>query len=95
MKINNGRNHNLTIILNLDSAGKPVNSDHFPLQMEVKLESNELRKKIGKLGQIAFKELTTNTTVFTDCVKTCIYGAHQWISTVKSHCNRKFKKIRI
>ena len=47
MKINNGRNHNLTNFLNLDSAGKPVNSDHSPLQMEVKLESNQLRKKIG------------------------------------------------
>ena len=93
MKIGNGRNHYLTNFHNLDSAGKPVNSDHFPLHMEVKLESEPAKKEKveilnfkDSLGQIAFKELTTNTTVFTECVKNVhrmSYGAQKWISTVK------------
>ena len=73
--------------------------------MEVKLESSPIIK--GKveinnfkdtLGQIVFKDTTTNTTVFADCVKNMqnvSYGAQKWIGTVKSHCNKAFKKIRI
>ena len=53
-----------------------VNSDHFPLHMEVKLQSAPIKKeKIevlnfkDSLGQIVFKELTSNTSAFTDCVQ--------------------------
>ena len=105
MKIDNGNNHILTNYFNVNSDGKPVNSDHFPLNMEVKLESSPIiRKKVevlnfkDRMGQIVFNEITTNTTVFTDCVKNVhnmSYGAQKWISMVKSHCNKAFKKIRI
>ena len=58
----------------------------------------EILKFKDSLGQIAFKELTTNTTVFTDCVKNMhimSYGSQKWISTVKPYCNKSFKKIQI
>ena len=105
MKIDNGTTHTLTNYFNMDSDGKPVNSDHFPLHMEVKLESAPIKKEKveilnfkDSLGQIVFKELTTNTTAFTDCVQNVhkmSNGAQKWMSTVKSHCYRAFKKIRI
>ena len=38
MIIDNGKHHMLTNFSNTDKEGKAVNSDHFPLTMNVKLE---------------------------------------------------------
>ena len=54
MKIDNGKNHILTNFFNIDSDGKAVNSDHFPLNMEVKLESSPIIKQ--KVEIINFKD---------------------------------------
>ena len=38
MKIDNGKTHIITNYGSTDNTGNSVNSDHFPLTMEVKLE---------------------------------------------------------
>ena len=45
MIIDNGKHHMLTNLSNTDKEGKAVNSDHFPLTMNVKLESVAVKKK--------------------------------------------------
>ena len=44
MKIDNGKNHILTNFLSSDSDRGAVNSDHYPLTIEVKLESKPIKK---------------------------------------------------
>ena len=44
MKIDNGKHHMLTNFSNTDKEGKTVNSDHYPLTMNVKLESVPVKK---------------------------------------------------
>ena len=99
MKIDNGKNHMLTNFNNVDKNGMTVNSDHFPLTMNIKLEIEPLKRdKIDVLNfndlnsQMLFKDMTSNTTVFSECLQNVhkvSEGAKLWIGTVKS-----FKKIR-
>ena len=81
-----------------------MNSDHFPLTMNVKLETApHKRNKVEILNfkdlnsQIVFKENTSNTKTFSNCLKDVhklSEGAQKSIETVKSHCKKAFKKIR-
>ena len=105
MKIDNGKTHILTNYHNIDSTGSAVNSDHFPLTMEVQLETEpQKRDKIEVFNfkdinsQLAFKEITSNTEEFTNTVNkvsTLSKDANNWLRVVKSHCSKAFKKIRI
>ena len=45
MKIDNGKTHMLTNYGNIDSKGSAVNSYHYPLTMEVKLETAPKKKE--------------------------------------------------
>ena len=105
MKIDNGKTHIITNYGSTDNTGNSVNSDHFPLTMEVKLEVPP--SKVPKIeilnfkdtnGLIEFKENTSNTEEFTKIVGnvcTLSEDADKWIKAVKAHCNKSFKKIRI
>ena len=105
MKIDNGKHHKLTNFSNTDKEGKAVSSDHYPLTMNVKLESAPVKRKKVEIfnfkdlnSQIVFKEITTKTEEFTkslEYVHTVSKGAAIWLETVKSHCKKAFKKIRI
>ena len=75
-----------------------MNSDHFPLTMNVKLETApHKRNKVEILNfkdlnsQIVFKENTSNTKTFSNCLKDVhklSEGVQKWIETVKSHCKK-------
>ena len=105
MKIDNGKTHIITNYGSTDNTGHSVNSDHFPLTMEVKLEVPP--SKVPKIeilnfkdtnGLIEFKENTSNTEEFTKIVGnvcTLSEDADKWIKAVKAHYNISFKKIRI
>ena len=76
MKIDNGKSHMLTNYKNVVKGGVAVNSDHYPLTMNLKLEVAPHKKNKVEIfnfsdtsAQAAFKELTSNTTAFTDCFK--------------------------
>ena len=104
-KIDNGKTHTLTNFQNIDSTGSAINSDHFPLTMEVKLETAQSKKpKVeifnfkDKDAQLIFKEISSNTEAFTKTLnKVCTLSndADRWLKVVKSHCSKAFKKIRI
>ena len=105
MKIDNGKVHMLTNYSNIDKDGIAVNSDHFPLAMEVNIEAAPIKKKKVEIynfndtnSQHIFKEITSTTRAFTDCFKDMhemSKGAENWLKTVKAHCHKTFKKIRI
>ena len=105
MNIDNGKKHILTNFNNTNREGIAVHSDHFPLTMEVKLEAFPDKKKRIELlnfkdpaAQQIFKDMTSNTEVFTKCfnnVHNVSKSAQEWIGNVKSHCKKSFKKIRI
>ena len=98
MKIDYGKHHMLTNLKIFDKEGKTVNSDHFPLTMNVKLETApHKRNKVEILNfkdlnsQIVFKENTSNTKTFSNCLKDVhklSEGVQKWIETVKSHCKK-------
>ena len=45
MKIDNGKVHMLTNYSNVDKEGRAINSDHFPMSMEINLTSAPVKKK--------------------------------------------------
>ena len=105
MKIDNCKTHRLTNYGKIDSMGSAVNSNHFPLTMEVKLETPaskhpkvEIFNFKDKNSQIVFKGITSETEEFTNVLDNrCNLSdnANNWLKVVKSHCKRAFKKIRI
>ena len=102
MEIIDHRDHNLTCF---KTKSKAVNSDHAPLLMEVELKSRPtVKEKVGipnfndKLSQLKFKESTSDTAQFTECfecMQPLLEQSNQWLSNVKAHVNKSFKKIRI
>ena len=102
MKIDNHKQHTLT---NYKSGEDSVDSDHLPLIMKVNLETVQQKKeKIeildfnNKEQQQTFKRNTSQTDDFTNCFKgpeTILEQCEKWITTLKSQCEKSFRKIRI
>ena len=105
MQIDDGKNHIVTNYGNVNSDGNSVNSDHYPLIMEVKLVARPIKKTKVEIfnfnevnSQILFKDITSNTNKFTNCftdMHNVSKEAEKWMHTLKTHLKRSFKKIRI
>ena len=82
-----------------------VNSDHIPLVMNVKLEVQPSKKQKVEIldfknpdSQQVFFNMTSDTSEFTDFVNNVENVSEQatkWLSILKTHCMKSFKKIRI
>ena len=49
-------------------------------------------------SQIKFNEITSESEVFTDCLENMLpvsQQANNWLKTLKAHCQKAFKTIRI
>ena len=102
LKIEDGKDHILT---KYKKGVNSVNSDHKPLVMEVLLkvsQSKNIELEITDFKDINsqenFKEITSETQVFTNCAKSLQpmqQQANKWMNTLKSHCSIAFKRIRI
>ena len=105
MNIDDCKHHMLTNYGNIGNNGTAINSDHYLLTMDVKLASRPVKKVRTEIlnfndinSQLIFKEVTSNTDVFTKCfsdVQNVTNEAEKWMDTLKSHCKKAFKKIRI
>ena len=105
MEILNDSSHRLTNYSAMNDKGESIDSDHFPLKMEVKLDAAPVKKlKIeipnfnDKESQLKFKENTSNTTVFTKCFETMqpvLVQSEEWLKHVNTYCKQSFKNIRI
>ena len=73
--------------------------------MDLKLEAKAVKKEKVKIpnfedkeSQHQFKINTSETTIFTDCfenLQPVCQQSEQWLSHVKAHVKKAFKKIRI
>ena len=105
MEILNDNSHMLTNFSAVNNNGEPVNSDHAPLKMEIEMDVAPVKKtKIeimnfnDKESQMKFKEITSQTNVFTKCFETLqpvLEQSNTWLSHVSTHCKKAFKNIRI
>ena len=85
--------------------GKIVESDHNPLFLYLNLQFSRIRKERveifqfkSKEAQQLFKNLTTNTSDFTDCFKNNLSFEQQstnWRQVLDNYFHKAFKKIRI
>ena len=102
LKIEDGKEHMLT---KFKTGEKAVNSDHKPLVMNVLLKVPPIKRAKVEIidfkdtnSQEKFKEITSETTNFTNCtdnLQPMQQHANKWLSTLKSYCRRAFKTIRI
>ena len=102
MEILKHTEHNLTKYSINNDKSQAVSSDHAPLIMEVKLQTvptKKLKIEIPNFNdtdsQIRFKQATSNTTEFSDCFKSddnLLKQCDMWMSKVKAHVKRSFKK---
>ena len=84
---------------------KAVDSDHFTQYMDVDLQlrtEKPIRREIfnykDKSSQETFKDITSNTTEFSECFndnQPLLKQVDKWRNVLKSHCQQAFKKIRI
>ena len=80
MKIDNGKGHTLT---NYQRGAVGVNSDHKPLLMDIELEVQpQIKQKVEILNfkdttsQKRFSDITSKTSVFTECVESVENVSH-------------------
>ena len=105
MVIDERKDYILTNYQNVGVSGKAVDSDHFTeyMDLDLKVESakperNEIYNFKEKEGQIKFKQITSNTSEFTDCFKNekpLLEQVENWENVLKTACKKAFKKIRI
>ena len=105
MEIDNGKNHMLTNYIHTIGEGRTVNSDHLPLKMNVDLQAFPCKKEKKEMlnfkdeeGQNIFRDITTNTSSFTDCFTNehkVSKEAEEWMTVLKTHAKKSFKTIRI
>ena len=105
MKIDSDNKHTLTNFHAVKETGKATQSDHNPLLMEVQLKFPPTKKVPVKVfnfkdkhSQKIFREITSETKAFTNCfinVQLVLKQTERWINTLKTHCKKVFKIIRI
>ena len=105
MEIFDGSRHMLTNYTQVKRGEEATNSDHFAELMKAKFEvcptkpnKTEILNFKNKEEQIKFTELTTKTTVFTDCMmmnEPILSKCDKWRSIFESFCKKAFGKIRI
>ena len=105
MVVDERKQHILTNYQNLKTGGKVVDTDHcteyIDLDMEIisqKPERREIFNFKEKEGQLKFKTITSETNDFSACFENDLSLQQQiklWQETLKAHCQKAFKKIRI
>ena len=89
----------------MNDKGESIDSDHFPLKMEVKLDVAPVKKQKIKMpnfnekeSQLKFKENTSYTNAFTKCfenMQPVLEQSEEWLKHVNTYCKQSFKNIRI
>ena len=105
MVIDESKKHILTNYKQVRNNGKATDSDHFTQYMDVNLEfKNEkpVRQEIFNFkdtkSQEIFKNLTSETTAFTECFEgevPLLQKVEKWRKVLQSYCKKSFSKIRI
>ena len=105
MVIDKDKKYILTNYTQVKKGGRAVDSDHVPMEINLDLKLSPTRPTRITMfnfkhnpGKELFRELTTETTKFTDCfnyMQTLQYQCEIWKKTVMSHSERAFPKIRV
>ena len=105
MVIDEDRKHILTNYKQVRRGGKATDSDHFTQYMDLNLhfvsekpERKEIFNFKDKKSQVIFKNITSNTNLFSKCFENNLPLEKQvenWRQVLQSHCQMAFKKIRI
>ena len=105
MVIDNHKNHKIAHFHNVKKGGKPIDSDHFPMWLEIELkvspekpEKTEIQNFKDTEGQKKFKTNTNETHEFTTCTESdgnFTLKTDKWKQLLNEHCRKAFKKIRI
>ena len=102
MNIDNDNKYRIT---NFRNRNKITHGDHVPMTMKVSLmvksekpEKIEILNYRNKNSQIRFKENTTKTSEFSDCLKSNLSFSKKiqnWKHILEKHCKTAFPIIRI
>ena len=105
MVIDEERNYVLTNFEKVRKGGEATNSDHNTqfMDLDLKIESEkpvrtEMFNFKNSEGQAKFKQLTSETSEFTNCFKSnesLLDQVENWQKVLKSFCSKAFSKIRI
>ena len=105
MVIDEGKKHVLTNFEQVRKGGEAIDSDHHTQYMDLELEIESEKPERVEIynfkkeeGQQKFKQLTSETSAFSDCFKTEAPLGDQvenWHIILKSVCSDAFSKIRI
>ena len=102
MTIDNEGNHKIT---NYKDGNNPTESDHTPMWIKVNLKVGPERPEVIEVlnfkdekAQHRFKENTSNTTEFSDCLKSkdkFNEKIDKWKHILEKHCKQAFPVMRI
>ena len=105
MVIDEGKKHVLTNFEQVRKGGEAIDTDHYTQFMDLELDIESEKPERVEIynfkkeeGQKRFKQLTSETSAFSDCFRNedpLCDQVENWHKILKSVCNESFSKIRI